>query len=115
MWKFFTKRDWRLVKKVDEAYVIINKTSKRTEKDNCILSYYLYENQFHDRKFDVVDSEEGDLDLGRVPKSHWTFRSPTYREKIRPWLDGRLDPEIPTYEQVPKDDFQNALAGKKVK
>lgn len=113
--KLFAKKDWRMVKQVDVGYRIKNLVTDKDLKKDCTLSYYLYENQFGNRIFDVVDSEEGDLDLARVDKSHFAFRNEVYRNKIKPWIDGRLDPEVPSYEQVPKDDFQNALAGKKVK
>lgn len=112
--RLFAKHDWRMVKQVDVGYIITNHvTGKQT--DGHVLSYYLYENQFGKRIFDLVDSEEGDLVVERMDKSHFAFRNEVYRNKIKPWIDGRLDPEVPSYSQVPKDDFQNALAGKKVK
>jgi len=112
--KLFAKKDWRMVKRIDARYMVTNGLTGKV-KDGCVLSYYLYENQFRTRIFDLVDSEEGDLDVERVDKSHFAFRNDVYRNQIKPWMDGRLDPEVPSYEQVPKDDFQNALAGKKVK
>lgn len=113
--KLFAKKDWRMVKQVDATYSITNTVTKKKIKTDCVLSYYLYENQFRERIFDIVDSEEGDLDVARTDKNHFAFRNEIYRNKIKPWMDGRLDPEVPSYEQIPKDDFQNALAGKKVK
>jgi hypothetical protein len=32
---------------------------------------------------------------------------------VYPWLAGRMDPKIPTYAEVPKREFADALAGKK--
>lgn len=100
--------------------------SKKNETDHQ-LTYYLYEDQFGNRKFDVIDSDRGDLDLEEIkkdaygktglviPKDDILYRIKRYREKIRPWLDGRYDPDIPDYETIPKNDFQNRLAKKKIK
>jgi hypothetical protein len=33
---------------------------------------------------------------------------------IFPWLAGRHDPQIPTYESIPRKEFRDQLAGKKV-
>lgn len=115
------KPDWRLCSQIDSKYFIkytdrttgIEKEHKR--QNNCVLTYFLYENQHGKRKFDLVDSEEGDLEVSTLPGDHWAYRNQNYRNKIRPWLDGRYDPEIPDYETIPKNDFQNRLAKKKIK
>ncbi len=110
--------DWRLVKEIQAGYVSykfdpLKPETKINERDQE-MTYYLYEDQDGNRKFDVVDSQEGDIDVNSVAaKKTWTFRSEDYRYTIRPWMDGRHNPEIPSYEQVPVDDFKVALKGKK--
>ena len=37
-----------------------------------------------------------------------------WNETVYPWLAGRMDPQITTYAEVPKQEFAEALAGKKV-
>ena len=115
------KPDWRLCGQNDSRYYIqykdqitgIEREHKR--QDGCVLTYFLYENQFGERKFKLLDSEEGDLEVSSLPRDHYAYRNKDYRDKIRPWLDGRYDPDFTAYETIPKDDFQNRLAKKKVK
>ncbi len=98
--KLFETKDWRLCGKLDSKYVVTytdRYTGKEREgkrKDNCVLTYFLYENQFGERKFDLVDSEEGDLKVSSVPSDHYAYRNEDYRIKIRTWLYGRYDPDI---------------------
>ena len=103
------KAEWRMCKQVKTVFVS-HDASGDVDYD---LSYYLYENQYGERKFDVVDSKRGDRDVKEMQKNDITYRLLVYRETVKPWLDGRLDPEIPTYDQVPVDDFKTALKGKK--
>ncbi len=37
-----------------------------------------------------------------------------WNDIVYQWLAGRMDPKIPTYAEVPKREFAEALAGKKV-
>jgi hypothetical protein len=77
------------------------------------INYYLYENQDGERKFDVADSMRGDNDVKKLEKDDIVFRLKMYRQTVKPWLDGRLDPDIPTYESIPRRDFKRALTKKK--
>ncbi len=119
--KMFTpteKPDWRLCKQMDVKYVetITDRNTKEvTDKTNGVMTYYLYEDQNGNRKFDVVDSIDGELDIEKIAKNHFAFRCEDFRNILRTWLDGRYVPEIPDYETIPKDDFQNRLAKKKIK
>lgn len=115
---FFEKADWRLVKEIQAGYVSYRldpiNTDKHLGESKEEVSYYLYENQFGKRKFDAVDSREGEVNIHSVSsRTSWTFRSQEYRYTIRPWMDGRLDPKIPSYEQAPVNDFHAQLKGKK--
>lgn len=112
--KMFTKKNWRLCKKIDDGYYIENKLTKEKIKSNCVLTYYLSENQFGARKIDVVDSEEGEISVSTdtVGKDHYAFRNTVYRETIHPWLNGFNDPTIPDYEGSKRKEFKDSLAGK---
>ena len=116
--KLFEKADWRLVKEYQAQYVSYKfaplEPDKKIAEREEETTYYLYEDQNGNRKFDVVDSQAGDIDIkSNAAKKTWTFRSPEYRYTIRPWLDGRHNADIPSYEQVPIDDFKSVLKGKK--
>lgn len=110
--KIFTKKDWRLCKKINDGYYIENKLTKEKVKDNCVLTYYLFENQFGARKIDVVDSEEGNLCVDTIKKDHYAFRNGIYRQTIHPWLKGLNDPKIPNYEGSKRKEFKDSLTGK---
>ena len=116
--KFFEKSDWRLVKEIQAGYIHYQfrprDPEKRVNESKNEMTYYLYEDQSCNRKFDVVDGMLGDIDIdSQEAKDSWTFKSDEYRYTIRPWLDGRYDPNIPTYDQVEVNDFHRRLKGKK--
>ena len=103
------KAEWRMCKQVKTVFVSHHDSGDKEYN----LSYYLHENQYGERKFDIVDSMHGDRDVKDLRKDDIAYRLKAYRETVKPWLDGRLNPEIPTYDQVPVDDFKTALKGKK--
>lgn len=109
--------DWRLCKQLDTKYVISYKDAfghdvPEKSKSGCVLTYFLYEDQDGNRKFDLLDSEEGDINVKTIKKDNYAYRCALYRNTIRPWLDGRYNADIPSYEQVPVDDFKSVLKGK---
>ena len=114
----FEKSEWRLCAHHEYKYVVTYLPNHRyykvggNNKSDEILTYYFYEDQFGNRKIDVIDSDTGDLDIKLLRKNHFVFRSKYYRNTVRPWLDGRDDPNIPRYEQVPVNDFERKLKGK---
>ena len=103
--------DWRFVKQFDSPYHIKNTTPLKKH----ILTYYLYENQYGDRKFDVIDSDaaRGDLKIKDLKKTDWVFRTKQYRETLRAWLDGAYDPQIPSYDSIKAKEFLDNLNGEK--
>ncbi len=111
--KLFTKRDWRLVKVIEAKYLIRCDITDRVTSDGHILTYYLFENQFGERKFDLVDSRNGDLTVSRLQDNDFAFRSQTYRETVHGWLQGGYDPEIPNYYSVEHKNFLDTLRGRK--
>ena len=112
--RFFEKADWRLVKELQVGYLHYQYRSsdpgKKVNEKEEEMTYYLYEDQNGNRKFDVVDGMLGDLDIdSQEAKESWTFRSPEYRHTIRPWLDGRVDPDIPRHDKVKHHDMVRLL------
>lgn len=116
--KFFEKPDWRLVKEIQADYIHYQfrreAPDERVNENEHEMTYYLYEDQDGNRKFDVVDGMLGDIDVNsEAAKKTWTFRSEEYRYTIRPWLDGRTDPDIPRWDKVKQHDFKRILDDKK--
>ncbi len=116
--RFFENPDWRLVKEIQSKYVHYQfrreTPDKRVNENTEEMTYYLYEDQNGNRKFDVVDSMLGDIDVNsEKAKKTYTFRSEEYRYTIRPWLDGRTDPGIPRWDKVKQHDFKRILDDKK--
>jgi len=113
--RIFTKKDWRLVKRLDQKYRVVNSITSNIMSDNHVLTYYLFENQFGDRKFDLVDSEKGDLKVKSLEDDDYALRSDTYRETVHGWLKGGYDPEIPNYYSVEHKNLLDTLRGRKAK
>lgn len=113
--------DWRLCTQIDADYVSRLQPGHprynfnvATENETAYTyTYYLYEDQDGNRRFEVIDTQDGDLNMEKEPKNSFVYRNREFRNKIRPWLDGRVDPDIPSYEQVPVDDFKVVLKGSK--
>ncbi len=98
-------RDWRLVSTLNAYYTWTNYGG---EKET--LFYYLYENGLGHRKCKHESA-------GRVSgDAQWCINErithPQYLGKIRPWLEGRFDPDIPSYESIKAKEFKDYLAGK---
>jgi hypothetical protein len=109
--KYFEKDDWRFVGQVDSPYISTDYLGQGTD---YTLTYYLYENQNGERKFDVIDSKgnRGDVKVGKLDKNDWVFRSKHYREIVHPWLTGFRNPDFPTHKTAPNHDFKRLLKGK---
>lgn len=69
----------------------------------------------------LFESNEGNRKMsygvtttGLDPKKLEDFVKSTdlYHERIYRWLNGRVDPEIPRYEQIPEEETVNMLKGK---
>lgn len=111
--RLFTKKDWRLVKKLEQRYRVVNSITGDTMSDNHSIVYYLFENQFGDRKFDVVDSQKGDLKVSSLQADDYAFRCELYLETVHGWLKGGYDPEIPNYYSVEHKNLLDTLRGRK--
>ena len=108
MWnpiKYFRlKRDWRLVSTL-EAYYNYSDTKQKDE-----VIYYLYENGLGKRTCDHEGTGLVSGQLRYITKKRETH--PYYLKKIRPWLAGRYDPDIPSYETIKTKEFKDKLTGR---
>lgn len=105
--KFFEKEDWRMVGQLECPIVRSNRIIDKEEKG--VLYYYLYENQFGDRRFDVADSFRGDLELDKIPDRDIVYRSEEYLTQVKSWLGGRKVTGITSYAKAPMHDLKNRL------
>lgn len=88
-----------MVSTLDAVYTWTNKPNKKSK-----VYYYLLENGLGERR---CDCDASDYD-SRVQARQHTY----YLEYIKPWLKGRYDPGIPSYESIKTKEFKDALAGK---
>jgi len=106
MWNPLKKRklsrDWRLVSTLEASFSW--QQGNKPTGEETELFYYLYENGLGERKCETAAS---DYKGAAQVRQH-----PHYLRKIRPWLAGQADPEIPTYESIKAKEFKDALAGK---
>jgi hypothetical protein len=103
-WLFGHKENWRLVKTITESVV---QTGGYTQKDGKVY-YHLFESSKGRRKVEyqsTLKSSDLEADAKRID---------TYQEKIYPWLNGRVDPDIPRYSQIPEEETAVMLRGKKI-
>jgi len=97
------KKDWRLVKTVEGHFVNgENEVSGR-------VYYYLYENGLGERKVDHEGTGYCSGPYCRETRKQHRL----YLGRIRPWLDGAYDPEIPSYDTIKQKEFKDALKGSK--
>jgi len=111
--KLFAKKDWRLVKVLEQKYRVVNSITGNTISDDHSLTYYLFENQFGDRKFDLVDSVKGDLRVSSLEPDDYALRCDLYRDQIHGWMKGGYDVDIPNYYSVEHKNFLDTLRGRK--
>ena len=108
------KDEWRMCKQLDSTFIRTTYDSAGIGTDEKIhINYYLHETQHGDRKFDVADSLRGDQHVVGLEKDDIVFRLKLYRKTIKPWLAGRVDPDIPKWDDIPRHDYYRKLKGKK--
>jgi hypothetical protein len=104
MFSFFKrkpKEHWQLVKTISISVSYYNKKGK--------VYYHLFESNIRNRKTEIKCSIDmpSYLDLEEEAK-----RFDTYQEIIYRWEKGRVDPDIPTYDQIPEEETVAILKGK---
>lgn len=105
-WKLKLSRDWRLVSTLQATYTKNDGTEKVAD-----VFYYLYENGLGKRKCEHDGSRlcAGNSSYTKLKRvSH-----PYYLQKIKPWLAGAFDPEIPSYKTIKHKEMKDSLAGRK--
>ena len=100
IWDVVTRSNWRLVKTVE--------LSVRYTGSNGKIYFHCYENQRNKRRIELSSTLTmyyGDTLESIVSKTEM------YNSRIRRWLDGRYDPDIPRYSDIPAEETANALKG----
>ena len=104
-------QDWRLVKSlhVDVSYSFSRAGIKLSEQNGKIY-YHLFESNTNSRRVEfqsTIKLKPDELDVDAKTER-------LYQEKIYPWLNGRVDPDIPRYSQIPEEETAVMLRGKKI-
>lgn len=92
--------DWRLVYSKDAT---ICWTDEGNKVDR--IFYYLQENGVGKRRCKIAVTGYCDT---KDAKEH-----PYYLHKVKPWLLGQYDPQIPSYDSIKQKEFKDALRGRK--
>jgi len=105
--KLFEKAEWRLCGTVETGIIHTDRITNNTTKGT--LYYYLLENQYGDRKFDVADTFRGDIDMSEIPKNDIIYRCEEYLEVVKPWIGGRKVTGVASYDKTDHHDFAKRL------
>lgn len=114
MFNFFKKREkevWGLVHTLTLPSVWCLRDSFGTELKNepCHIYYHLYESNLSNRRCEIKSTVTLSPESVVIVKS---MNSKLYQGKIYRWLNGRHDPEIPRYNDIPEEDTFNSIKGK---
>ena len=101
-WFRRNREDWRLVKSFD-----VEITQTFTHKDGK-LYFHLFESNLGNRRVEFACS----IDMENEALAKNARRVEFYQTRIYRWEQGRYDPEIPRYTEVPEEETINALKGK---
>lgn len=103
MFEWFRRERWAQLKTVTLGGVTWG------AKTGGSMYIHLFESDKGHRKIEVACSF-----VGVSPEiSHRYVKSTEYYQKtLLRWLNGRYDPEIPRYSDIPEEDTANALKGK---
>jgi hypothetical protein len=101
MFDFLKREKWALVKtfKIDRP---VSPSGKHVYHIHC------YESNKANRKAEYVCDGEP----YRISDKVWLPTTDFYQMQMVRWLNGRRDPEIPMYEQIPEEDTAIFLKGK---
>ncbi len=105
MFSWFKKREkenWRLVKSIAHSIRLSDESSKTGS-----AYFHLFESEKGNRKVDITVT----LDGFRGDPERSAKKLPIYQTKIYRWVNGRYDPDIPRYNEIPEEDTVNALKG----
>ncbi len=99
---FIKEQHWRLVKTIEHPISITGSNEKG------ILFFHLFESDIGNRKISLATTISG---FNSDTLKEQTARLNIYQTKIYRWEMGRVDPDIPRYDQVPEEDCMNVLKG----
>lgn len=104
------RRNWRLVSTLQAFISWEDRETKKLTGEKDTIYYYLSENGLGQRKCTHEGTKKLAGDGGWSKEKRMTH--PYYLGRIRPWLEGRYDPDIPSYDSIKAKEFKDALAGK---
>ena len=98
MFSFFKKEKWALVKTFKIQH----------PRWSYVYHIHLFESSTGKRKAEYkCDGDTYDIDK----KDGWLKTQDVYQLEVYRWLTGRMDPNIPRYNQVSEEDTANFLKG----
>lgn len=106
----FKKEQWGLVKTF-QVDVRLTTTSNRVHKEpdeSGVIYMHLYESNKGKRKIENNTTLKAD---NNKMVDDYVKRTDVYNTQIYRWLNGRRDPAIPTYNQIPEEETAEALRG----
>ena len=114
MFNFFKKREkevWGLVRTLTYTSVwrLRDSVGKELKNEPCDIYYHLYESNLANRRCEIKSTVTLSSESTVMAKS---MNTKLYQEKIYRWLNGRHDPEIPRYTDIPGEDTFNSIKGK---
>ena len=101
LWNFLTMTEWRLARTIELSVKYMSMSGK--------IYFHCYESNKGARRVEISTTLRS-FYYGDTPESVAKVTE-IYNSRIRRWLDGRYDPEIPRYSEIPADDTANALKG----
>jgi hypothetical protein len=109
----FRREQWRLVATVSDpdeyAHYTVNRIGERKDRGRFSFFYHLFESDRGNRRVEIahtLTTASRNYDATKTAKN-----SEFYHTKIYRWEQGRYDPDIPRYSEVPEEDTANALKG----
>ena len=98
---FRPKEQWRLVKTFSVDATRISVKGR--------IYFHLFESDRNSRRIEIASTF---LDFQWHILQDHARKCHLYQEKIYRWEMGRVDPDIPRYDQIPEEETVNILKGK---
>lgn len=105
----FNFKNWFSFRKEPERLVKTFKETRTTYKGTSIYFIHLFETVSGKRRAEYI-CNGAKYDISQ--KDGWLIQTDFYQLTVYRWLTGRIDPEIPRYDQCPEEDTANMLRGK---
>lgn len=102
--KTFGKENWRLVKTLDRACTTTHHITSVVTQGKVYC--YLFESNKGKRKYELKGTFVNMTD-SNISAFYETTEQ--YLITVYPWLQGRKFPDIPSYIDVPAEDFMNHM------